>query len=42
MTSAVGISTGSPLRMTSAIGGASDSSAPMAVLALPRARISNQ
>ena len=41
-TSAVGTSTGSPSRTTTAIGGARSSSARMASFAPPRARISNQ
>ena len=41
-TSAVGTSTGSPSRRTTALGGARSSSARMASLAPPRARISNQ
>ncbi|MER6178834.1 hypothetical protein [Streptosporangium sp. NPDC001681] len=39
-TSAVGTSTGSPSRMTTALGGARSSRARMASLAPPRARIS--
>jgi hypothetical protein len=42
MISAVGISAGSPPRMTVACGGAKSSRARMASLAPPRARISNQ
>jgi hypothetical protein len=41
-TSAVGISTSWPPRMTTAFGGARSSSARIASLAPPRARISNQ
>ena len=41
-TSAVGTSTGSPPRITTAIGGANSSRVRIASLAPPRARISNQ
>ena len=41
-TSAVGTSTGSPSRITTAMGGASSRSVRIASLAPPRARISNQ
>jgi hypothetical protein len=41
-TSAVGTSTGSPSRINMALGGARSSSARIASLAPPRARISNQ